>query len=336
MKKWSIVATIGAVAALVAVGCGDDDKDSSSVSGGKTTSITVATPFPGCSSFFPIYAAIDQGYFRDEGLKVSVEPLEGSGSVLPVVAAGRAQVGVASPGPFMRAVEKGSDLKSFYTLNQSEVYSLVVPEDSDIESLADLKDKKVGVSAPNSGDGVYAKSLLSEGAGLKNGDYELVTVGGGGPAVVAIDRGEIDAYSDSYPDIATMRQRGLKLRALTDPDYPKAIDGINVAETEWIDKNKEAVEGYAHALQKATKWGFDHKQEIVDLCGEVFPDESSDNDFALAILNEVIAISKLPDEADGKYGYQPLGAIKRNRDFLVRQGTLRSPVSVDVFTNEYL
>lgn len=338
MKKRSMVAALGAVAALVAAGCGDDDdKGTSSKSGGKTTAITVATPFPGCSSMYPIYASIDQGYFKDEGLDVKVEPLEGSGGVLAAVASGRAQIGVASPGPFMQAVEKGSDLKSFYALNQGEVYSLVVPEDSDIKAVSDLKGKKVGISAPNSGSSLYAESLLGKGGGLKEGDYELVDIGGGGPAAVAIDRGDIDAYSDSYVDVEIMRQRGLKLRALTDEDYPEGIDSVNVAESGWVDKNEDALKGYVSALQKATDWGHDgHAQEIIDLCGKIFPDESADNKFALALMDEIFALEKLPPEADGKNGYQPPEAVKASQDFLLEQGTLKAPVDLNVFTNDYL
>lgn len=337
LKNRAMVAAIGAVAALAAAGCGDDEEKSASGSDGKTTSITVATPFPGCSSLYPIYAAIDQGYFDEEGLDVKVEPLEGSGGVLAAVSSGKAQVGVASPGPFLQQVEKGSDLKSFYTLSQGEVYSLVVPEDSDIKEVADLKGKKVGISAPNSGSSLYAESMLGKGGGLKEGDYELVDIGGGGPAAVAIERDDIDAYSDSYVDVEIMRQRGLKLRALTDEDYPEGIDSVNVAESGWVDDNEDALRGYVKAIQKATDWGHDgHEEDIVELCGKIFPDESSDKEFALALMDEIFALEELPDEADGKNGYQPPAAVKASHDFLVEQGTLKAPVDLDVFTNEYL
>jgi NitT/TauT family transport system substrate-binding protein len=344
----ALAAAVVFLAAATACG-GDDDEqaaptppaeteaaDTGVAAGGETTSITVASPFPSCLAFFPVYVAIERGYFADEGLEVTVEPLDGSGAAIQAVLSDRAQIAMPSPGPFMQAVEKGAALQDFYTMYQGDIFSVVVPEDSDVQSVADLEGTKVGIGSPDGGEVPYVKSLLTEAAGLGEGDYELVTVGDGGSAAVALDRGDVDAYGAAFIDIAIMRQRGLALRALTDPDYPTGIDTLSVAKDEWVAENEEAVKGYGRALARATTWAVQNPEGTVDACAKSFPDETTDREFALALLNEVITLTELPAEAEGKYGYSPIESLEPYRDFLVEQGELETAVDLGIFNNGFL
>lgn len=335
MRHTRFLAAVGAVVLLAtAASCGGDDD---AADDGGTISITVTSPFPSCLAFFPVYVAIERGYFADEGLDVSVEPLDGSGAAIQAVQAGRAQIAMPSPGPFMQAVERGSELQNVYTMYQGDIFSVVVPGDSDLQSIDDLEGANIGIGSPDGGEVAYVKSLLSEAAGLEEAaDYELITVGDGGSAAVALERGDVVAYSAAFIDIAIMRERGLDLRALTDADYPTGIDSLAVAKDEWVEENESAVEGYGRALAKGTTWALDNREGTVDVCGESFPDETGDRPFALAFLDEVITLTNLPPEADGQYGYSPVESLERFRDFLVEQGELEEPVDLEIFNNGFL
>jgi NitT/TauT family transport system substrate-binding protein len=262
--------------------------------------------------------------------------LDGSGAAMQAVLADRAQIAMPSPGPFMQSVEQGSDLQTFYTMYQGDIFSVVVPADSEIQSVDDLRGAKVGIGSPDGGEVPYVKSLLSEAAGLEEGDYELVTVGDGGSAAIALERGDVDAYGAAFIDIAIMRQRGLDLRALTDPDYPTGVDTLQVAKDEWVEENEDAVEGYGRALARATTWAVDNREETVDICSKSFPDETSEREFALALLDEVITLTELPEEADGQYGYSPIDSLEPFRDFLIEQGELETEVDLAIFNNDFL
>jgi NitT/TauT family transport system substrate-binding protein len=335
MRTPAVVAAVGVVVFLaVAAACGGGDEEGAP--SGEPQEITVASPFPSCIAFFPVYVAIDRGYFADEGLKVSVEPLDGSGAAIQAVQSDRAQVAMPSPGPFMQAVARGSELQNFYIMYQGDIFSVVVPADSDLQDVAQLEGQKVGIGSPEGGEVSYVKSLLSESAGLQEGDYELITVGDGGSAAVALERGDVLAYAAAFIDVAIMRQRGIELRALTDPDYPKGVDTLNVSKDEWVEENEDAVKGYGRALAKGTAWGVDNREGVVDVCAKSFPDETQDRPFALAVLDEVIALTNLPPEADGKYGYSPTESLERYRDFLVEQGELEEPVDLSIFNNDLL
>jgi NitT/TauT family transport system substrate-binding protein len=111
---------------------------------------------------------------------------------------------------------------------------------------------------------------------------------------------------------------------------------LNVSKDEWVQENEDAVKGYGRALAKGTAWGVDNRDGVVDICAKSFPDETQDRPFALAVLDEVIALTNLPPEADGKYGYSPIESLERYRDFLVEQGELEEPVDLSIFNNDLL
>ncbi|MGI9500953.1 MAG: ABC transporter substrate-binding protein, partial [Geminicoccaceae bacterium] len=50
--------------------------------------ITFAQPSPSAINSYPVFVAIGEGYFAEEGLEVTVEAVNGSASVLQAMAAG--------------------------------------------------------------------------------------------------------------------------------------------------------------------------------------------------------------------------------------------------------
>ena len=63
--------------------------------------ITFVQPSPSAINSFPIYVAIGEGYFADEGLDVRVKSVNGSAAVLQALSADQAQFGRPGPGPML-------------------------------------------------------------------------------------------------------------------------------------------------------------------------------------------------------------------------------------------
>jgi NitT/TauT family transport system substrate-binding protein len=322
--------------ALVAAGCGGDDDDGGGAASGETTELTAVIPFPSGAVFYPLFVAQENGYFAEEGLDVTVEPVDGSGATLQQLAAGQADIALPSPGPFMQAVARGENLKSVYTLYQSNVFGVQVPAESEIQSLADLEGKTVGVGALDGGETPFVKAALSEEAGLEEGDYELLAVGDGGQAVVALDKGDIDAYAAAFVDTAIMRLRGVELRNILPEDFQNFFDAVFVFDGDFVDENEELIEGFGRAIAKATVWGEDNAAAVVDITSKAFPEEAEDKEFTQALVEETQTLYELPEEADGQWGTAVPEFVERYMDFLVDQGELEEPVDPDVFVNDHV
>lgn len=316
----------------VAAGCGGDDD----AAGGETRKLTVAIPFPSGAVFYPLFVAQENGYFAEEGIEVTVEPVDGSGATIQQLAAGQADVAVPSPGPFMQAVARGEDLRSVYTLYQSNVFSIQVKDDSEVQSLEELRGKTIGVGALDGGETPFVKAVLQEAAGLGDGDYELLAVGDGGQAAVALNKGDVDAYASAFVDVAILKLRGVQLRNILPDDFQNFFDTVFVFKGDVVEDEADMIEGFGRAIAKATVWGRDNAAGVVDITSKSFPEEAEDKAFTQALVEETQALYELPEEADGRWGYAVPEFVERYMSFLVEQGELEEEVDTDVFVNEHV
>jgi NitT/TauT family transport system substrate-binding protein len=335
MRVRAILLLLLATVLLVAAGCGGDD-DEGGAGDGDTTRLTVAIPFPSGAVFYPLFVARENGYFAEEGIEVTVEPVDGSGATIQQLAAGQAQVAVPSPGPFMQAVARGEKLRSVYTLYQSNVFSVQVPADSEIRSLADLDGKTVGVGALDGGETPFVKAALKEEASLGEGDYELLAVGDGGQAVVALNRGDVDAYASAFVDVAVMKLRGVELRNILPEEFRNFFDTVFVFQEEFAEENPSVIEGFGRAIAKGTVWGLEDPAGVVEITSKAFPEEAEDKEFTQALVEETSTLYDLPEEADGQWGYAVPEFVERYMSFLVEQGELDEPVDTEIFSNEHV
>jgi len=83
MKSKRLSTSVGVVTALLAFFAGSE-----AMSQGLKT-ITFVQPSPSAINSFQVYVAIGEGYFKDEGLDVRPQAIDGSGPVLQALASGQ-------------------------------------------------------------------------------------------------------------------------------------------------------------------------------------------------------------------------------------------------------
>jgi NitT/TauT family transport system substrate-binding protein len=112
--------------------------------GGTLTPIKFQLQWVAQSQFAGYYAALDQGYYRDEGLDVSF--LLGGPNInnVQVVATGGADIGTAWLPNMLQSRQGGTDLVSIAQVFQRSGTRMASFKDKNIATVADFKDKKVG------------------------------------------------------------------------------------------------------------------------------------------------------------------------------------------------
>lgn len=127
---------------------------------------------------------------------------------------------------------------------------IVVPIDSDTQTLADLEGKTLSVPVGSAAWGMTLKALSEAGLSDK------VRIVNQSPAVGAanIQAGRIDAHADFCPwsEIMEFRETGRKIYDGSEAGIP-TFHGI-VVRKEFADKYPELVEGYLTATLEAQKW----------------------------------------------------------------------------------
>lgn len=297
-----LTVTVGAVAFSVVSAIG------MAVPASAQTDITVAVPNPSAITWAPMWAAIGEGYFAEEGLNLDVQAVDGSSQVLQAMSAGQADIGAPGPGPVLGARARGLDVVFIYNLYPKSVFGLLVQADSDYNEPTDLRGQVIGVGTADGAEVSFARAILND-AGMSEGeDYTFLPVGDGGTAAVAFLRGDVDAYAGAVSDAAILANRGLNLREITPEPYLAFFGNGYAVLRDYADANPEVVEGFGRALVRGMNFISDPANEdaALDHMAAGNPQEGEDREFAASLLAAVVERMTPTDTyiAEG-FGYQP-------------------------------
>jgi NitT/TauT family transport system substrate-binding protein len=144
MKKRSILGTLIVLAVCAALAAGAASRASASPSSAKLTKITLQLKWVPQAQFAGYYAALAKGYYTKAGLDVTIKP--GGPDIIPeqVVASGQAQFGIDWLPSLLSARDKNTDLVNIAQVFARSGMTEITWKDTGINSIAKMKDKKVG------------------------------------------------------------------------------------------------------------------------------------------------------------------------------------------------
>src|SRR5262249_18440356 len=148
--------------------------------------------------YLPLTICERLGYFKEQGLDVTINDFRGGAQSLQALVGGSVDVVTGAYEHTIRMQAKGQDIRAVIGLGSFPGIVVGVRKDRSYRSAADLKGLKIGVSAPGSSTNFFVMYLMSK-AGLKPADASYIGVGIGPSAVAAIKKGEIDAISNLDP-----------------------------------------------------------------------------------------------------------------------------------------
>ena len=213
--------------------------------------------------YLPLTVAEQLGYFKAEGLDLKIVDFAGGSQALRALVGGSADV---VSGAFEHTVNmqpKGQRLRAIVLMGRAPQIVLGINPKTmaGFKTIADLKGKKIGVTAPGSSTNVMANFVLAK-AGLKPGDVSIIGVGAGAGAVAAMRAGQIDALANLDPVISLLtRSHDLKIisdtRIVAEADKvfggPMPAGCLYLAQS-FIDKYPHTTQALATAIVRANQW----------------------------------------------------------------------------------
>lgn len=190
------------------------------------------------------------GFFKEQGVEVEFGTAAGSGATIQLIGAGQVDMGYVSMELLMLAKAKNPQLPvtAVYLHDRGNIYELIVPVDSPIKKVEDIKGKKIGVANLASG-GVPFTKALAKSVGLDpEKDIELLPVGTGGQAVVALTTARVDALSLFRAQHALLETLGQKFRYFQ-RESPSAVIAVN---SNFLKNNEEAVVKVLRGIAQAS------------------------------------------------------------------------------------
>ena len=337
MKKNGIFSRVlsGVLAGTLALSlsaCGSSSSADSSAADGAsdsgTTHLRLIYSPSLCAA--PMYIAIENGYFEDEGLNVEQVTVDAA-HVSEAIGADQVDVGMGLIGKLLQPLENGLPIK-FTTGLHTGCTKLLVPGDSNIKSITDLKGKKIGVPGLADAATVVSKrSLSAAGIGVTEQNMEVeFSVYSRNDLPQALENGAVDAIALGDPT-ASIAEEQYGLTALidtaTDPEYKDEYCCAAFVTSKLAAENPAAAAAFTRAVQKASQW----VQENPDETAKIIVDKqyiSGDVDFCAQILKT--------------YNYKPsvqggYDALKQNAQELTEIGILKEGTDATKFAdNAYI
>lgn len=188
-----------------------------------------------------LFLGIPLGFYREQGVEVEFGTAAGSSATLQLVAAGQVQLGYVGMEVVALAKARNPTLPvtAVYLQDRGNIYELVVPEDSAIRSVADLKGKTIGVANLASGAIPSLRAMLAEAGLNPANDVSLVPVGNGAAAATALRGGRVQALSLFRAQHALIETLGISLRYFQ-REQPSAVV---IANSTFLRQNPAAVTG---------------------------------------------------------------------------------------------
>ena len=155
-------------------------------------SIKIALPVLSLESM-PIFIARDNGYFAKRGIEIEVIASRGGGEAMNAFISGDVQiVGTGFPEVGLMR-ERGIDVDLFFAQTIGVPFALLARKDVGIKSVAELKAKNVAVTSPGSLTSNIARYLLKQAGLDPDRDVGLISVGGGGEILGALQDQKVEA-----------------------------------------------------------------------------------------------------------------------------------------------
>jgi len=143
-KKMSLAfAATAAVTGLVLSGCASSTPDAEPEAG-ELTPVKLQLQWLTQAQFAGYYAALDQGFYEDEGLDVEI--IQGGGDIVPqdALAAGDVDYAISWVPKVLGSIQNGANITDVAQIFERSATLQVSFKDSGIESVADLAGKTIG------------------------------------------------------------------------------------------------------------------------------------------------------------------------------------------------
>jgi NitT/TauT family transport system substrate-binding protein len=227
------------------------------------TDVTLFLSFIPSVQFAPIYAAIENGYFAEEGINLTVENSFNEADGVDRLAVNDLQFGIISGEQVIVARGAGKPLVYVYEWFHSFPVGIVAPADSGIEEPADLVGKKVGMPGPFGASYMGLRALLAAN-GIDELELQLEAIGFTAPENVC--QGNVQAsvvYISNEP--LTIEQNCFPVNVIRISDYVDLVSNGLVTNEETIADNPELVAGMVRALQRGVMFVMENPDEAFDL-----------------------------------------------------------------------
>lgn len=219
--------------------------------------------------------ALKNGYYKDAGLDVRIEPGNGSQITAQLVAAGKVDLAFADSAAVMKLVAGGAKMKVIATILQGNPNEVTALKKTGLKSVADMKGHSVGIGNGGSQQSMFPLVLAANG--LKETDIKIVSMPPDS-LVPSLLQGQVDVILGSI-DYYSIQLKKLNVETtdflFIEHGAPTVSTSI-VASESFMAAHPELVKRFVAASLKGWYAALDNPADAVAAMKSIFPDASEE------------------------------------------------------------
>jgi ABC-type nitrate/sulfonate/bicarbonate transport system substrate-binding protein len=219
------------------------------------TKITVGKITSGSGFHIPSYVAMDQGFYKAEGLDASFITLPGRALVTAGLTGSIDVIPIPSGGS--QAALSGAEIR--YVIGQSLKSQWLIVARPNINKPEDLRGKTLGYGRSGSADYDEGAAVMSRAFKMELGrDYKVISFQGEGERVAAMINGDVDAVLITVPHAPRAIEAGMKILVRVG-DHIQRAGGSFWTRKAYVDENPETVKKFIRAIARGVMFYRDNK-----------------------------------------------------------------------------
>lgn len=252
------------------------------------------------------FVAEELGYFKEEGLNVEWITAQGNGDALRHVIAGNADIAATDPVVMLFGLDRGAKVKAFYAVTPHNQFTVIARKSKGINSIADLRGKKIAVVSMASGSRYNVMTILNAHK-MSEADVTLIATGlnFGGP----LEQGQVDAAGTWQIINWDLMNRVLPKAIVDDLIVFNAKDDLEVptnvfaATEEVLASKRDALIRFARAHRRGTEFMHANPEKAAEIAAKHIISAKDDKNRALAIVKLRMAMQVDASSKENGFGW---------------------------------
>lgn len=330
MKKYTFFVLL--LVLLLTVGCASKPVAGSKQAPTAANPVTVKLPLGYIPNvqFAPLYVAIEKGFYKDAGITIDLDySMENDNAVL--LANDNIQFAILSGEQVLLARDKEMPLVYVMAWYQQYPVGIVSKSSSNINTVADLKGRKIGLPGLYGASYIGAIALL-DSAGLTESDVTLDSIGFNQVEVLMSDR--VDAavvYAANEP--VQLNALGQEVTLLKVSDAVDLVANGLVTNEKTLAENPELVKAMIKATLEGIQYTIEHPEEAFEISKTYVENlASADQQIQMQVL-----LNSIDQWKADQLGFSQPEAWGNMQRILTQMKLVSNPINIeDCFTNELL
>ncbi len=307
---------------LGTAGCGGGESNVASTSDNELEEFDIVLDwYPNAIHAF-LYAAMENGYFEEEGLKLNIQFPANPNDGISMPAAGKADLGIYyQMDTLMTKYNEEVPVVCIGALLQQSMNVVISLKEANINGPTDLIGKKVGYAGAAQSEAEMASIMENVGAAMD--DIEYIDVGF--DLLTATTTGQVDATIGNMVnhELPQLEENGFEVNYFFSTDYgvPQHYELVFIAGEKAVNENPEKFQRFLRAATKGYEFTRDNPEEAL----EILLNNQNEENFPLSVNVEKRSLEMLLpafETEDAKFLSQDVKIWQDSADWLFERNIL--------------